>query len=107
MTVRDTNAEAYSSCHPPVILSEKSGWMYWCWYGVGWQRQVAIRKGPRVDSNFSVFYVSVFSDSMSLCLYGSVSLCLWEERCSRDLWVYFGRISGISACKVPNSTKHH
>ena len=33
---------------------------------VGWQRQVAIRKGPRVDSNFSVFYVS-----MVLCLYVS------------------------------------
>ena len=69
---------------------------------VGWQRQVAIRKGPRVDSNFSVFYVSVFSDSMPLCLYGSVSLCPWEERCSRDLWLYVGRISGISASKVPS-----
>ena len=46
---------------------------------IGWQRQVAIRKGPRVDSNFSVFDVSVFYDSVSLCLYGSVSLCLWEE----------------------------
>ena len=69
---------------------------------VGWQRQVALRNGVRVDSNFSVFYVSVFSDSMSLCLYASVSLCLWEDRCSRDLWFYVGRISGAS--KVPNST---
>ena len=46
---------------------------------IGWQRQVAIRKGPPVDSNFSVFDVSVFCDSVSLCLCGSVSLCLWEE----------------------------
>ena len=70
---------------------------------IGWQRQVAIRKGPPVDSNFSVFYVSVLYGSVSLCLYGSVSLCLWEERCSCDVWLYFGRISGISPRKVPNN----
>ena len=33
---------------------------------VGWQRQLALRNAARVDSNFSVFYVSVFYDSMSL-----------------------------------------
>ena len=104
MTVRDTNAEAYSSCHS-VSHPFREVWldvlvlvsMVGCW-----QRQNSIRKGPRVDSNFSVFYVSVFSDSMPLCLYGSVSLCPWEERCSRDLWLYVGRISGISASKVPS-----
>ena len=41
---------------------------------------------------------------MPLCLYGSVSLCLWDERCSRDLWLYVGRTSGISPSKVPNRT---
>ena len=55
--------------------------MYWGKYGtvVGWQRQVAIKKGAPVDSNLSVLYVSVFYDSVSLCLYGSVSLCLWKR----------------------------
>ena len=64
-----------------VILSEKSGWIgcHGASMVVGWQRQVAIRKGPRVDSNFSVFDVSVFSDSMSLCLYGCVSMSLGRE----------------------------
>ena len=41
---------------------------------VGWQRQIAIRKGPRVDSYFSVFFVSVFSVSMSLWFCVSISL---------------------------------
>ena len=41
MTVGDTNAEAYSSCHPPSMV-------------VGWQRRVPIRKGARVDSNGGV-----------------------------------------------------
>ena len=60
-----------------------------------------------MESNLSVFDVSVFYDSVSLCLLCSVSLCLWEERCSCDVWLYFGRISGISPRKVPNSTKRH
>ena len=41
---------------------------------VGWQRQVALRNGARVDNNFSVFYVSVFYDSMSLWFCVSMSL---------------------------------
>ena len=73
-----------------VILSEKSPWMYWGKYG-----------------SCLCFMSLLFCDSVSLCLYGSVSLCLWEERCSCDVWLYFGRISGISSRKVPNSTKRH
>ena len=57
---------------------------------LGWQRQVAIRKGPPVDSNFSVLNVSVFYDSVSLCLYGSVSLCLWEEGVAATYDLFLG-----------------
>ena len=59
---------------------------------VGWQRQVAIRKGPRVDSNFSVFYVFVFSD---LCLYVSMVLCLYVSG-KRGVAATYGYILGGS-----------
>ena len=60
-----------------------------------------------MESNLSVFDVSVFYDSVSLCLYGSVSLCLWEEGVAATYDYFFGRISGISPRKVPNSKKRH
>ena len=72
MTVRDANAEAYIV--PAILLVILLVGCVGASMVVGWQRQVAIRKGPRVDSNFSVFYVSVFYDSMSLWFCVSMSV---------------------------------
>ena len=43
---------------------------------------------------------------LTLCLYVSmvVSLCLWDERCSRDLWLYVGRLGESSKPKVKSPT---
>ena len=67
MTVRDANAEAYIV--PAILLVILLVGCVGASMVVGWQRQVAIRKGPRVDSNFSVF-----SDSMSLWFCVSMSV---------------------------------